>query len=378
VTEHNRTRTGQVGCDRLSHPATFSGSSLLTVLTFDLSAAGLGDGDPLTLVADGDTVYGTSDALYVAADQRWRYWFKAPPAARAVDQSTEIFKLDTSGAGRPRFVAAGTVPGWLINQYAMSEWDGRLRVATTTGEAFRGPEDRAPATSSGVYVLRTDGSRLVEQGRVTGLGKGERIYGVRFIGPTGYVVTFRQVDPLYTVDLSDPARPRVVGELKITGYSSYLHPAGDGRLIGVGQEASTDGRRRGTHVSLFDVSDLDSPRRLAQHHVKGGDSEAEFDPHAFLYWPADGLLVIPLSVYGPTVRSAAKPVNWGGALVLRLGEKTLTEVGTVRIPERKLRPDRANQIRRSLVIGDVLWTLSDGGLQAVNSSTMEDLGWVDL
>jgi len=234
-----------------------------------------------------------------------------------------------------------------------------------------------PPTESGVYVLRTDGDRLVEEGRVTGLGRGERIYGVRFVGPTGYVVTFRQVDPLYTVDLSEPARPRVIGELKITGYSAYLHPVGGGRLIGVGQEASTDGRRRGTQVSLFDVSDLDSPRRLAQHHVRYGDSEAEFDPHAFLYWPEDRLLVVPLSVWGPTT-AAEKPVQWGGALVLRVGDKSLTEVGMVRVPEDKLRRDASNQIRRSLVIGDVLWTLSDTGLQAVDASTLDTLGWVSL
>jgi hypothetical protein len=387
VTEDGRTHTGRVPCDRLSHPTAYSGSTLLTVLTFDLSATGLGDGNPVTVVADGETVYGTGTSLYVATDQRWRSQFNPRLPIAAVDQSTEIFKFDTSGSGRPRFVAAGTVPGWLVNQYAMSEWDGRLRVATTVDDqagravpepGARRPAEppRPPATSSGVYVLRADGDRLVEQGRVTGLGKGERIYGVRFVGPVGYVVTFRQTDPLYTVDLGEPARPRVAGELKITGYSAYLHPAGDGRLIGVGQEATTDGRRRGAQVSLFDVSNLDSPRRLAQHFVRSGHTEAEYDPHAFLYWPADRLLVMPMSVSGPT--SNGKPVDWGGALVLRLGDREVTEVGTVRVPEDRLREDRSNVVQRSLVIGDVLWTLSDGGLQAVDVSTLGDLAWVTL
>jgi uncharacterized secreted protein with C-terminal beta-propeller domain len=382
VTEGGRTRTGRVPCERLSHPTAFSGTSMLTVLTFDLQAPGLGDGNPITVVADGDTVYGTGTSLYVASDRQWQWQFRPRRAAERSEQTTEIFKFDTAGRGRPRFAAAGTVPGWLINQYAMSEWDGRLRVATTVADApepavWDGPDQPRPAvTSSGVHVLRTDGERLVEEGRVTGLGKGERIYSVRFVGPVGYVVTFRQTDPLYTVDLIDPARPRVAGELKITGYSAYLHPAGGGRLIGVGQEATTGGQRRGAQVSLFDVSDLDSPRRLAQHFVANGFTEAEHDPHAFLYWPADRLLVMPLNVYD--LRGGGKQMSREGALVLRVDDRAVTEVGMVRIPPAKLRPEAPNQIRRSLIIGDVLWMLSYTGLQAVDSSTLDDLAWVNI
>ena len=113
------------------------------------------------------------------------------------------------------------------------------------------------------------GGELREVGRVGGLGKGEQIYAVRFIGHVSYVVTFRQVDPLYTVDLSDPTNPRVRGELKILGYSAYLHPVGDGVLLGVGQDASGQGRIRGTQISLFDISGLDvrpgrTPRGLGK------------------------------------------------------------------------------------------------------------------
>src|SRR5690606_17502076 len=170
------------------------------------------------------------------------------------------------------------------------EWDGHLRVATTVEQPSRGE----PRSESTVYVLRQRGETLVETGSVGGLGKGERIYAVRFVGSVGYVVTFRQTDPLYTVDLSDPTAPTVLGELKVAGYSAYLHPAGDGRLIGVGQEATEQGRIQGTQVSLFDVGDLARPSRIAQYHVRYGHSEAEFDPHAFLYWPRTGLLVVPL------------------------------------------------------------------------------------
>jgi hypothetical protein len=144
----------------------------------------------------------------------------------------------------------------------------------------------------------------------------------------------------------------------------------------VGQEATTGGQRRGAQVSLFDVSNLDNPRRLAQHFVKNGFTEAEYDPHAFLYWPADRLLVMPLSVYDP--RGDGKQMSRDGALVLRVDDRAVTEVGMVRVPATRLRPGTTHQIRRSLVIGDVLWTLSDVGLQAVDSSTLDDLAWVNL
>ena len=122
------------------------------------------------------------------------------------------------------------MPGRLLDQYSMSEHDGRLRLATTTSPSpgVRGPGGEWRSESA-VHVLAERGGRLTEIGKVGGLGKGERIYSVRFIGPTGYVVTFRQIDPLYVIDLRDPSRPAVTGELKITGYSAYLHPTADGR-----------------------------------------------------------------------------------------------------------------------------------------------------
>ncbi|HYN97754.1 MAG TPA: beta-propeller domain-containing protein [Pilimelia sp.] len=372
TTAGGRTTSGRVGCDRLSRPPDHSGTSLVTVLSFDLARTTLGDGDPVTVVADADTVYGTGRSLYLADDGRWRRlgWGTGPrgdgPPAR-----TALYAFDTAGPGRPRFVAAGSVPGWLINQYALSEWDGHLRVAVTTDEPWAGDTgSAAPTSESAVHTLTRRGARLAPVGTVGGLGKGERVFAVRFAGPVGYVVTFRQVDPLYTVDLRDPARPRVTGELKITGYSAYLHPAGDGRLIGIGQEASAEGQVQGTQVSLFDVSNLDRPARLARHHVRGGYSQAESDPHAFLYWPAERLLVVPVTSFDRTTGGKGD----GGALVLRATDAGFTEVGTVRHPS----PGTGGPtlIRRSLVVGDVLWTVSDAGLRAVRLGTLGQLSWL--
>ncbi|NES16383.1 beta-propeller domain-containing protein [Micromonospora sp. PPF5-17B] len=342
--------TGRMGCDRLSRPAGSTGTSLLTVLSFDLGTGRLGDGDPISVASDADLVYGTPGSLYLAGiagpgPRRWeRPW--RPEATR-----TEIYQFDTSGAGRPRYVAAGSVPGVPVNQYALSEWQGHLRGATTREDA------RRTTTESAVHVLARQGDRLTESGVVTGLGRGERIYSVRFLGGTGYVVTFRQTDPLYALDLTDPAAPRVTGELKITGYSAYLHPVPGDRLLGVGQEADRRGRRQGLQVSLFDVHDPAHPTRLARYHVPGDNSAVEYDPHAFLFEPATGLVALPLGT--------------GSIRLLTVTDRAITEVGTV------THAPTAPSLR-SLLVGGELWTVSESGLRVSDPTTARSLDWVPL
>jgi len=350
-----RTRSGTVDCRQISRPVQYSGLTMLTVYSLDLDASTVALGQPVTLVADGDVVYGAGDSLYVAADDRWTAVGKGEgPALTAPSARTQIYKFDVSKPGRPVFEASGEVQGWLINQYAMSEYDGKLRVVTTSVKTPR--LGASPGTSeSALYVLQQRGEVLIEVGRLEGLGKGERVYSVRFVGPTGYVVTFRQTDPLYVVDLRDPANPAAVGELQLTGYSAYLHPAGDGRLIGVGQEASTRGRVMGIQVSLFDVRDPSKPDLLARYQLNGGRSESEVDPHAFLFWPKTGLVLIPVT---PSLN---------GALALTIDGATIHQLGRVR---------PGLQIRRSLVIGDTLWTVTESGLGANHVTTLAGEGWI--
>ena len=223
-------------------------------------------------------------------------------------------------------------------------------------------------------------------GQVTGLGLTERIYAVRFMGPVGYVVTFRQTDPLYTLDLSDPARPRVRGAVALTGYSAYLHPASDTRLIGIGRQADAMGHVGGTQVSLFDVSDLAAPTRLATFALTGAVSEAEFDPHAFLYWPGSHLVVVPLQMSGPAPGAPVTPGGLAqspgglhsGALVLQIDDSGITETGFIS------QPDIANAnglagfsaIERSLIIGQTLWTISNVGAMANDLTSLRPLAWI--
>jgi uncharacterized secreted protein with C-terminal beta-propeller domain len=244
------------------------------------------------------------------------------------------------------------VRGYLLNQFALSEQDGVLRAATTVDE---GPEEE-----SFVTTLERRLDKLVQLGRVGGLGKGERIYAVRFLGDTGYVVTFRQVDPLYTIDLSDPRAPKVLGELKILGYSAYLHPVGDGLLLGVGQDASEEGRRLGLQVSLFDVSDLRAPKRLDVETLPGSSSsQVEWDHHAFLFWPPTGLAVVPFQDF-------AAPGTSAGAIGFRIAGRRLSEAG--RIDGGAAQGPAA--VDRAVVVGQRLFTLSPAGLRASALDTL--------
>jgi outer membrane protein assembly factor BamB len=241
-------------------------------------AAGLNSVSTVSLASDGDTVYATTSSLYIASNPQWWYAprrlpmvmpnagsLRPAPQVRPLmpPQQTQIHRFDISRPGAPRYVASGEVSGRLLNQYSLSDYAGYLRVATTTGDALAdepGDSNAVSTSSSSVYVLRAD--TLTKVGELDGLGERQRIYAVRFIGALAYVVTFQQMDPLYTLDLRDPTAPRIAGTLELTGYSAYLHPAADRTLIGVGQEATAQGRPLGTQISLFDVSNPASPRRL--------------------------------------------------------------------------------------------------------------------
>ncbi len=376
-----------VECARVSRPAEFSGLGTISVLTFDLSE-GLSDGDAVTVLADGQTVYASEEALYVATT---RYPEIAPMADGTLsgapmagpgaappvvsEETTEIHKFDITGTGPARHVASGRVRGHLLNQFSISEFDDRLRVATTVS-ATAAPVPGGGTSESLVTVLEDRSGVLEQAGEVGGLGRGEQIYAVRFIGAVGYVVTFRQTDPLYTIDLSDPSTPRVVGELKIPGYSAYLHPVGDGLLLGIGQDATDTGRRTGAQASLFDVSDPAQPRRLDQVALGVGSSAAEFDHHAFLWWAPRGLAVLPLQTYDPVYSSVAVGLSVDRGRGLGEAGRITHPGGAPDGATGKVAGDGSNSIQRSLVIDDALYTLSSAGILASNLGDLTTRQWV--
>jgi hypothetical protein len=279
------------------------------------------------------------------------------PGPKAQTVTTEVHRFDLDGMNVD-YTASGSVPGSLLNQWALSEHDGDLRIATTEEEVS------GQASHSAVRVLRQRDGELREIGHVGDLGRGERIYAVRYAGDIGFVVTFRQVDPLYVVDLSDPTDPQVLGELKIPGYSAYLHPIGDDRLLGVGQSADQDGRTTGVQVSLFDVADRTSPRRIDQLRL-GPDTmtSVEFDHRAFLYWPDEQLAVLPVDAW-----SQGKT----GATVLTVDpEGGVAERGMVQHPPRDGVPP---PVQRAFVVDDRLITVSPVDVLVSDLTTLDALG----
>jgi uncharacterized secreted protein with C-terminal beta-propeller domain len=356
-----------VQCRNVRRPAAFSGLGLLTVLTIDLDK-GLEPVDSDAIVADGRIVYASPESLYVATE-RWTDRPVTESKGEVADGvTTAIHKFDIADPERTSYRASGQVTGILLNQWSLSEYGRVLRVASTDTPTWWNPDSRRE-TESFVTELREQDGKLNAVGRVGELGKGERIYAVRFMGDTGYVVTFRQVDPLYTLDLSDPSRPAVVGELKIPGFSSYLHPIGDDLLLGVGQDATDEGRVVGTQLSVFDVSNLRRPARLHHLTIGRGNSEAEVDHHAFLYWPQTRLAMIPVQTF-PDESGAGE--TFTGALGFTVGRtQGIVRLGKVSHPAEV----GATPIRRSLVIRGALYTVSDAGVQASSLTGLADLGW---
>lgn len=336
-------------CDAVSRPAQFSGLDVLAILTIDLDR-GMYSLDRDGVMAGAQVVYGSAGSLYVASHR----FVRALETNGQVPEGmqTEIHRFDISDPTKTVYRATGTVPGFILNNYALSEHEGKLRVATTEEPNWLARTE----SQSTVTVLDQQGNRLVRVGSVTGLGKGERIYAVRFMGARGYVVTFRQIDPLYTLDLADPTAPKVVGELKIPGYSAYLHPIGENRLLGIGREGAT------VQASLFDVSNFASPQRVAVLPFGTGSTPVENEPHAFLYWAPANLAVIPLATYGEAPFTGAAGIKIAGNAMGQLGRVTHETADRGQIP-----------IQRSFVIGDRLYTLSYLG---VLSSGLGDLAGI--
>ena len=223
-------------------------------------------------------VMATASSLYIASyNSEWTCaeapgcdgWWCGFSSQRqcSFSELSAILAFDVDGAtGALALRATGSVPGYLLSQWAMSEHDGHLRVAytrSTCGDWWWGAG--GPCTDNLVDVLRASDLDLASsRSRLQGLGVGETIYAVRFEGDIGFVVTFRQVDPLFTLDLSDPFSPKVLGELKITGYSDYLHLIDDKTLLGIGKEATEDGRVLGVKLALFDVRNMSEPTEVKQ------------------------------------------------------------------------------------------------------------------
>jgi hypothetical protein len=340
-------------CPEIRSPEEFGGfdqTSLVTLELGDLAAS-----HSTSVQASSLLVYGSTDSVYTATTPYGTggggdTWGR--PAI--TDSHTDLHRF-TLGE-EPRYAGSGRVAGLVDDQLGISEHDGHLRVASST---VGGPSD------SRVTVLRIDGGELVETGLVDGLGPNETLEGVRFVGDLGYVVTFRRTDPLYVVDLRDPTAPRLAGELQIPGYSEYLHPVGDGLVLGVGVDGTEDGRIRGAAMSLFDVSDPAAPRRVdLESFGVATASKIDGDHHAFTWSPDSSTAYVPVGLL-----MAGHEVE-----AVRVEGSALTLVGRVR-PAGEGAPAKA-AFDRTVIVGDRLLSVSPTGVQVSDVGSLAPLAWV--
>jgi uncharacterized secreted protein with C-terminal beta-propeller domain len=392
VTDESGVRVeSMVGCDRVGFPTAFAGIGMLTVASIDATGDTLAIDDATAVVTSGENLYSTPDRVVIAST-RWEVPVLDdtptpqvdPPVEEpffeenesSPDATSEVLPMTTMpwpGGGRwvggsttdlhvfdvdgtvVSHVASGTVDGTLLNQFSISIHDNVLRTATT-GWTEDGSE-------SYVTTLRVEGDTLVQLGQVGDLGPNEDIQAVRFMGTTAYVVTFRRTDPLYVVDLTDPAAPQTLGELKVDGYSAYLHPLAPGQLLGIGQDADPKtGQTRGVQLSTFDVSDMTNPTRIDVDVTPDSSSQAEWDHHAVTVTD-EGLIIIPLEQH-----SSREPRV--GALVYEVAaDGTLTRRGILNAGTSwNLAP------RRSLIMQGTLVTIGDGGVLTWDASSFAPLG----
>ncbi len=271
------------------------------------------------------------------------------------EPKTEIFKISMDGT-KIYFKAKGQVDGTVLNQFSMDEYYGYFRIATTKGTTTRD-------FSSSLYVFD---EQMNLTGQVNGLGKTEQIYSVRFMGEKAYVVTFKQTDPLYVLDLVDPSNPKVAGELKIPGFSRYLHPFDSNHLIGVGNDADENtGTTSGVKVTLFDVTDIADPK-VKSELIFGGrlsDTPVSWDHKAFLFDKQKELLVLPVNIYNESEAYYYQP-DFEGFIVM---SANLAE-GLVEKKRIDFSEDTSyySNTPRSLYIGDYLYLIFNNEIKVVD------------
>jgi len=291
-------------------------------------------------------------------------------------EKTEIYRLHIEG-GNITCEASGVVPGYILNQFSMDEYKGYLRVATTIRRFASGFSPK-----NNVYILN---ERLVIVGRLEGIAPGETIYSARFIGDRCYLVTFRRVDPFFVIDLSEPTEPKVLGWLKVSGFSRYLHPYDENHIIGIGMETEVIDdtvRITGMKISLFDVSDVENPIEVGRYVIRGRVySPILWDHKALLFDKERNLLVIPISTFEKRiVNNTVRTELWQGVYVFNITAEGLTLRGNITHVENLTEWGSLYQsyIKRSLYIDNILYTVSDVKVKMNSLLDLSEIGEVEL
>lgn len=337
---------------------------------------------------------GSSSGLYMSEQALYLTGFKYEQASavtpaigieiwRPQAMDTDVYKWNIDGLAI-NFTGSATVKGTVLNQYSMDEHNGYFRIATTEGFTW---DDNAPSKNH-LFVLN-DSMQVV--GQLNNLAQGERIYSARFMGDKAYLVTFKEVDPLFVIDVADPTNPKVLGELKIPGFSNYLHPLGENHLIGIGYDTETqiDEYTKEPRIvttsmklSLFDVTDVTKPKEQQSVLIggRGSYSDVQYDPKAFFRYTAKGLYGFPVILYNAK-NNQEYTYEGSGALIYHISvadgiqlKGSLVEPAATNLQYE----DWERTVQRIVYIGDTLYTISRSEVKSYDLNSYELLNQLKL
>lgn len=380
-------------CRSIYGAAAMSSQGLTTVTSVNLASGSI---DQAALLANTSLIYNSEESLYLAFDHS--YWWWGFMGQEAPKTFIHKFQFDRTEGSKLIYKASGSLGGRLNDQFSMDEFEGNLRVAITDSfsEALPSTDDSESGQSSmsverwttvsRVLVMAEADKKLEIIGQTPDLAKGERIYSARFNGKKAYVVTFRQTDPLFTLDMSDPKNPKVLGELKVNGFSTYIHLMDENHLLTVGQDADPQtGRALGLKITVFDVTDPSKPTELHTKILAQGNeqswSQASYNHHAFTYFPSRGLLALPISGYRQTWSG-----DWWGAYfsdlrVYKIDLKDgISEKGGIAMNDlyrgKQVSWDYwwgGATVQRSIFADDYVYAISDLGIRSAKSDSMSKI-----
>ena len=352
-------------CDGHFHPSEDRGVSILTVLTYGLDENPV-ETESVSIMGDGLILYASHEYLYLTDNilSAREFWMDSPEDFPPQSQ-IHVFDIHTA-PGTAIYTTSQEVPGFVLNQFSMSEFDGYFRVATTSGFDYW-------SSSSGVYVFKQEDGVLAVTGAIEGIAFTEELYAARFIRDKGYLVTYPipmpeedEFDPLFTVNLSDPYNPVLAGELEVPGFSTYIHPMGEHHLLTIGEGGDWVEAHGGVAMSIFDVTDFGRPRRIHFTDLGswGVSSEAKFEHHAFLYYTPEDLLAIPLvmEAHGEEGTPFSGIFAFRATVVNGFELQAEIEHSLFEGEEGSDEYLSLSKPRRSAVIGDYLYTISDLGM----------------
>ena len=404
IITHKYTESEEGNCQNFAAASDSTGQGITSIMTLNLLEENFSfNADHI--LSNWATVYASGNVMVMAEASQSSWWFWGDEESE-FQEMTNLHVFDISNLGQTDYIASGRINGTIQDQFSLSEHNGNIRVCSTTGQWGRWWMNDPEPMLSHVFVLglNADETEYEVIGKVGDIAPDERIWSARFIGDKAYIVTFRNIDPLWTVDLSEPTNPRIIGELKIPGVSTYIHPVGDTHLLTIGIAGDDEGLDWGvTQISFFDVSDFSNPileSELKLNPAPNEDngwsyshSEATYEHKAFQYWESDGLLAIPLSTnrwVENSVIEDGKTYNYYGyeyvsklMLINATPEKPL-EIYNDNIDHSSYYGSRFSwdtpSIKRSIFMGggDYIYAISEKAITAHNVLTMAKSGSVEL